>query len=59
MDEQPIEAPEPVASQEPEIEYSIDLDNLPTVKHKWISRGAKMSCEGADHPHHSHFLVRR
>lgn len=37
----------------------IDLDNLPSQKHNWIQRGIKMSCEGAMHPHHSHFLVKR
>lgn len=36
----------------------IDLDNLPKQKHNWVQRGIKMSCEGAQHPHHSHFLVK-
>ena len=40
-------------------EHAIDLDNLPTVKHNWVKRGVKVSCEGADHPYHSHFLVKR
>lgn len=39
-----------------EAEFAVDLSNLPTVKHNWVRRGAKVSCEGAAHPHHSHFL---
>lgn len=35
----------------------IDLDNLPKQQHNWVKRGIKVSCEGAMHPHHSHFLV--
>lgn len=37
----------------------VDLDNLPSQKHNWVQRGIKMSCEGALHAHHSHFLVKR
>lgn len=37
----------------------VDLDNLPRSKHNWVHRGIKVSCEGANHPHHSHFLVKR
>lgn len=40
-------------------EYKLDLDNLPRQQHNWIERGLKVSCEGANHPHHSHFLVTR
>lgn len=50
------ETPE-VEEVEPVAEYSLDLNNLPTVEHNWVKRGIKMSCEGASHPHHSHFLV--
>jgi hypothetical protein len=42
-----------------ETEYAIDLDKLPEVKHNWVKRGIKVSCEGANHPHHSHFLVKK
>lgn len=35
----------------------VDLDNLPKQVHIWVKRGLKVSCEGAMHPHHSHFLV--
>lgn len=35
----------------------IDLDNIPGQQHIWVKRGIKVSCEGARHPHHSHFLV--
>ena len=40
-------------------EYIQDLDKLRTVQHNWVRRGIKVSCEGANHPHHSHFLVKR
>lgn len=40
-------------------EYVQDLDNLPRQKHNWVRRGVKVSCEGANHPHHSHFLIRK
>jgi hypothetical protein len=49
--------PEEVTEQVPE--YSVDIGNLPRHKHIWIMRGAKVSCEGAGHPHHSHFLTTR
>ena len=42
-----------------ESESVIDMENLPIVKHNWVQRGIKVSCEGAGHPHHSHFLVKR
>lgn len=29
-----------------------DLDSMPKVEHRWIDRGAVMSCEGANHPNH-------
>jgi len=45
--------------QEPVIEYSVDISNLPSVKHVWVDRGEVMSCEGAGHPSHRHFKVRR
>lgn len=44
---------------ERQAEYTVDLDNLPKSDHIWVKRGAKVSCEGAGHPHHSHFLVTR
>jgi hypothetical protein len=40
----------------PAPEWSIDLTKLPKQKHNWVKRGIKVSCEGAGHPHHSHFL---
>lgn len=40
-------------------EYVQDLNNMPNVQHNWVERGLKVSCEGANHPHHSHFLVKR
>jgi len=38
-------------------EFTMDLDNLQTVKHVWVDRGAVVSCEGANHPSHRHFKV--
>ena len=39
----------------PAIEYSLDMDNMPPVKHFWTDRGQVMSCEFAGHPNHRHF----
>lgn len=33
-------------------EAAVDLDNLPKQDHAWVDRGLKLSCEGANHPHH-------
>lgn len=38
-------------------EYVADLDNMPKQKHVWVKRGIVVSCEGAMHPSHRHFLV--
>jgi hypothetical protein len=32
--------------------YTVDVDDLPPIKHRWIDRGEKLSCEGAGHPNH-------
>lgn len=37
----------------------VDLDNMPKQEHHWVKRGIVMSCEGALHPSHRHFLVGR
>ena len=37
-------------------EFELDLDNLPPTKHNWVKRGIVMSCEGANHPSHRHFI---
>lgn len=47
------------AEMEQRSEYSLDLDGLPSQAHNWVKRGIVVSCEGAGHPHHSHFLVKR
>jgi hypothetical protein len=33
-------------------DFMVELDNLPNVKHLWIDRGAKMTCEHAGHDMH-------
>jgi hypothetical protein len=43
----------------PPVEYSFDISKTREVKHNWVERGIKVSCEGADHPHHSHFLIKK
>ncbi len=43
----------------PEPEYELDIAHLPKQEHSWVRRGIKLSCEGAGHPHHSHFLTKR
>lgn len=52
-DEKPNDAPKS------NVEVRLDLDHLPKQEHNWIKRGIKVSCEGAGHPHHSHFLAQR
>ena len=52
-----IEAPE--ITEEPVVEYELDLNNMPKVKHHFIQRGVVVSCEGAGHPSHRHFLTRK
>lgn len=42
-----------------EYEYTFDLDNLKPVKHSFVDRGEVLSCEGAGHPNHRHFKVKR
>lgn len=32
--------------------HVFDPDNATPIKHRWIDRGLKMSCEGAGHPYH-------
>jgi hypothetical protein len=39
-------------------EYVIDFDNLPPTKHNWVVRGDIISCEGAGHPCHQHYIKR-
>lgn len=43
-------------SEELAPEYSVDISQLPKQQHRWIRRGAVVSCEGANHPWHKHFL---
>lgn len=39
-------------------EFKLDLDSLPKQQHNWVQRGIVVSCEGAGHPNHRHFLSR-
>lgn len=45
--------------EELKAEYQFDMDNPPAVHHNWVDRGLVMSCEGAGHPNHRHFKVKR
>lgn len=36
-----------------------DMDGQKKVHHNWIDRGLKLSCEGAGHPQHEVFKLRR
>jgi len=38
-------------------EYELDLSKLPQQTHNFVRRGIVISCEGAGHPNHRHFLV--
>lgn len=50
---------EELKQQGEEVEYAIDLSNLPKQTHRWVKRGIKVSCESGSHPYHSHFLTKR
>lgn len=58
-EQQDMTREEIAAEMEQRAESTLDLDRLPSVEHNWVSRGLKVSCEGAAHPHHSHFKVKR
>jgi hypothetical protein len=53
----------PLDNAETPPEYQVNLDEIVSagrqVKHNWVRRGIKISCEGAGHPHHSHFLTKK
>jgi len=34
------------------VDGDFDMDNPPQMKHNWIDRGLKLSCEDAGHPQH-------
>lgn len=40
-------------------EFELNLDELPRQKHIWVDRGHVLSCEGATHPNHRHFKIRK
>jgi hypothetical protein len=40
---------------QPAYTHVFNPTNLPAQGHRWVDRGAKMSCEHAGHPHHSAF----
>ena len=39
-------------------ESVVELDNLPKQQHKWVDRGLKFTCEGANHPTHEAWVRR-
>lgn len=57
MKEEPKEVEQEENPQE-EVQ-TFNFDDFKKVKHNWVKRGIKVNCEGADHPYHSHFLVKR
>lgn len=40
-------------------EYELNLDEIEPQKHVWVERGDVISCEGAQHPSHRHFKVKK
>lgn len=36
-------------------DFVVEMDNLTPQKHRWVDRGAVLSCEDAGHPHHQAF----
>lgn len=37
-------------------EATFDMDNVKPQSHNWVKRGVVVSCEGAGHPNHRHFV---
>lgn len=49
--------PKKIIREELEDIQEFNLDSFPKdVKHNWVRRGCIISCEGADHPNHRHFI---
>lgn len=48
MNDEP-QASEPEQLTQP---YVFDLSKVEPIKHRWIDRGLKLSCEDAGHAHH-------
>lgn len=44
---------------EKQSDFMVELDNLGTQPHRWVDRGAVMSCEGAGHANHRAFKIRK
>lgn len=40
-------------------EFELDLDKAVIQGHNWVRRGIIVSCEGAGHPNHRHFLTKK
>jgi hypothetical protein len=40
-------------------DHMFELDNLPTQKHNFIDRGAKVTCENAGHAYHESWKPRQ
>lgn len=40
-------------------EFMLELDNMKPVKHLWIDRGAKQTCENAGHAYHEAWKIRK
>lgn len=37
-------------------DYELDLDDIAPAQHNWVKRGCILSCEGAGHPSHRHYV---
>lgn len=42
----------------PMYQHIFNPDTAPKQEHRWVDRGLKMSCEGANHPYHQSWKKR-
>jgi hypothetical protein len=40
-------------------EYMLELDHIEPQKHNWTDRGAKWTCENAQHPFHEAWKMKK
>lgn len=51
-DKQNVTIDEAIEKVEKDAQFVIDLDKLTPITHRWVDRGAKLTCENAGHPYH-------
>lgn len=57
MTDEPQYMMEDAEPEQPMEQVAVTLPPKGTQAHNWVDRGLKLSCEGADHPHHQSWKV--